>query len=161
MTNRKVMTDAAGRPYVRVHGCFPCKHQWVEQVVLGDHATNLSGELRSYCPLCKKSANHSSAAILLEKSVMPAGEKMPCPVCDAEHAAGPHGPTDRLSPSGGAYYNAPDVACACGQTLRYTVPIFMVHPHGWEWRVVTPKQKAKDAEDHALGLAVLAKKAKG
>jgi hypothetical protein len=44
-------------------------------------------------------------------------------------------------------------------TIRYTVPIFLTHPNGWEWRIVTPKQKERDAAEHAEGLKVAAVKA--
>lgn len=85
--------------------------------------------------------------------------EMPCPACEQMHAAGPHGPCGRLAKTGGEYHNPPDVQCPCGMTIRYTVPIFLTHPNGWEWRIVTPKQKERDAAEHAEGLKVAAVKA--
>lgn len=91
---------------------------------------------------------------------MASGESMPCPACEKPHVAGPHGPCGRLSKSGGEYHCPADVQCECGMTLRYTVPIFFNNPYGWEWRIVTPKQKERDESEHQEGLKALAAKGK-
>lgn len=68
------------------------------------------------------------------------------------HPKTDHIPTGRLARHGGEYHNPKDVSCVCGMLLRYTVPLFFTGPYGWEWRIVTPKQKERDAAEHAEGL---------
>lgn len=56
----KTMTDADGRPVLRTHSCWACKHDWDYPVVLSAVTTNLSGEARVYCPKCGKRADCAS-----------------------------------------------------------------------------------------------------
>ncbi len=81
-------------------------------------------------------------------------EQMPCPRCKTLHARGEYLPRPELAtkPLGnvmaastrkygfevrsGCPIGPADVVCACGATLRHTVPIFAVGVYGWHWRIL-------------------------
>jgi len=87
----------------------------------------------------------------------------PCPNCQRMHAAKQYerrqaDQHDNTSSPDAIVFNPPDVACPCGATLRYSVPLFKISAEGWVWRIIKPagipQPQSKLELEHAALVAV-------
>jgi hypothetical protein len=58
---------------VRIHQCWDCNYEWIEQVQYGI-TSNISGEKTSYCPKCNQRASMGSP----HKIITIVGELLEC-----------------------------------------------------------------------------------